>query len=70
MKQNSFFQRTVAFALLALPQIALAHPGHSAFDASAGAPHPGHSSEWVSLIVFVALTGAVLGMRAMSRRNR
>jgi hypothetical protein len=69
MKQTSFFQRTVAFALLALPQIAQAHPGHLAMDASAGAPHSGHSSEWVSMIVFVALTGAVLGMRSLSRRN-
>jgi hypothetical protein len=42
--------------LAALPMSAEAHPGHSAFDFTAGPPHAGHESEIATLFIAAGLT--------------
>ena len=63
---------SAAAAVLALlPSLARAHPGHSAFDFTAGPPHPGHESELGTLLIATALTVAlVAGARWVSARRR
>jgi hypothetical protein len=53
MQQNLLRSLLVAFALL--PAIAVAHPGHSAFDPTV-VPHPGHAGEY--LLAFCGVVGA------------
>lgn len=57
-------------ALLLLPAAVHAHPGHSAFDLSAGAPHTGHAPEWLSLLIFLATIGGFLGASWLANRRR
>ena len=45
-------------AALLLPSLALAHPGHSAFDPTQ-MPHAGHTWERLAVIVALALAFAV-----------
>ncbi len=70
MKSNNLCQNALLFSLLLLPALAQAHPGHSILDMSAGAPHPGHETAWTSLLLFVALTGILLGARWIANRRR
>jgi hypothetical protein len=70
MKLARISSPALSALVLLLPALAQAHPGHSAFDATAGAPHAGHSGEWASLLVFVALTGGLLGLRWLANRQR
>jgi hypothetical protein len=55
MKQNLL--RSFIAALTLLPAIAVAHPGHSAFDPTV-APHPGHAGEF--LLVLCGAFGLLL----------
>jgi hypothetical protein len=53
---------------LLLPSLALAHPGHFAFDPMV-APHGGHEGEIAILLFGVfALAGLALHRRAVNRR--
>ena len=67
MKKTALTSAAVAF----LPALALAHPGHSALDFSAGPPHAGHGSELSTLLVATALTVALFASaRWLSSRRR
>lgn len=57
-------------AALLLPTLAQAHPGHTAFDLSAGMPHAGHVPEWLSLLIFLATIGGFLGASWLANRRR
>ncbi len=60
---------SVAAALF--PALALAHPGHSAMDFSAGPPHAGHGAELGTLLVATALTVALFATaRWLTSRRR
>lgn len=62
---------SIAAALLLAPVAAQAHPGHSALDFTAGAPHAGHESEIATLLIATALTVALFaGARWLSSRRR
>lgn len=51
------------FALLAVPALASAHPGHSLLDPTAGGPHAGHEAEFL-LFLLPALAVVALAVRA------
>jgi hypothetical protein len=66
MKQN--LRHSFLAALALLPAIAVAHPGHSAFDPTV-ALHPGHAGEY--LLVFCGAAGVVFfAVRALLKNRR
>jgi len=66
MKQN--LRHSFLAALALLPAIAVAHPGHSAFDPTV-APHPGHAGEY--LLVLCGAAGVVFfAVRALLKNRR
>ena len=70
MKNASIRKLLPALAALS-PAIASAHPGHSAFDPTAGLPHAGHESELGTLLLATALTVAVFASaRWLAERRR
>jgi len=54
MKIFSHYVATVVAALSFVPASSQAHPGHSAFDITAGLPHPGHELELGTVLLVVA----------------
>ena len=67
MKKTKLISAAIALA----PSFALAHPGHSALDFTAGPPHAGHESEIGTLLVATALTLALFaGARWLTARRR
>ena len=61
----------ISAALAVVPTLALAHPGHSALDFTAGSPHAGHESEIGTLLIATALTLALFaGARWLTARRR
>ena len=62
--------RLSVYALCLLPAAVQAHPGHSAFDPTGGAPHAGHNAEWSFSLLLVAVTGVLLGAKWLARRRR
>ena len=67
MKKTALISTAIALA----PVLALAHPGHSALDFTAGAPHAGHESEIGTLLIATALTVALfVGARWLTARRR
>jgi len=72
MKLTSLSARIAsAVALLAaLPSLAEAHPGHSAFDWFSYAPHAGHESEYAVLFNVLAVLILAAGIYALGTRKR
>ena len=61
-------RRSLLAVLALLPSIAVAHPGHSAFDVTVS-PHAGHS--WEHLVVLCGAIGLlVLAARAFGKGRR
>lgn len=67
MKRTAFFTAVLALA----PALALAHPGHSVLDVSAGPPHAGHEAEFaLVLLALLALAALANGIHWLVRRRR
>ncbi|MCE9609982.1 MAG: hypothetical protein K8R23_07210 [Chthoniobacter sp.] len=67
MKRTAFFTAVLALS----PALALAHPGHSVLDVSAGPPHAGHEAEFaVLLITLLAIAALANGVHWLVRRRR
>ena len=60
----------MALGVIVLPVLARAHPGHSAFDVSAGPPHQGHELEIAAWLAAAALTAVLCGARWLFNRRR
>jgi len=66
MKRTAFFAAVLALS----PALALAHPGHSVLDVSAGPPHAGHEVEFgVLLISLLAIAALANGVHWLARRR-
>jgi hypothetical protein len=61
---------SVAVAVILVPALAEAHPGHSVFDFRAGLPHPGHEHELATLLAAAALTTLLFTARWLFSRRR
>ena len=61
---------SVIALVAALPTIAQAHPGHSAFDWFTYAPHAGHESEYAVLFNVLAILILAGGIYALGARKR
>ncbi len=72
MKLTSMPARVASVIALvaALPTIAQAHPGHSAFDWFTYAPHAGHESEYAVLFNVLAILILAGGIYALGARKR
>ena len=57
-------------ASLSSAGLALAHPGHSAFDWFIAPPHPGHEHEIFAALLTLAIAGAIWGGCHVLKRNR
>lgn len=63
--------RTLALAaILLLPGLASAHPGHSVLDPMAAARHAGHEVELGSIVITAALSVALLAGASWLRLRR
>lgn len=61
-------RRSILATLALLPTLAIAHPGHSAFDPTV-APHAGHS--WEHFVVIGGVVGVIaVVVRAIVKRRR
>ncbi|MDB6172747.1 MAG: hypothetical protein JWL59_2058 [Chthoniobacteraceae bacterium] len=69
MKLTRHLSTALTSMLLLMPALAQAHPGHSAFDPTAGPVHAGHGPEWASLALFVAVSGGLLGLRWLASQR-
>lgn len=67
-KHSTKFIRAILLGLSLAPALALAHPGHSAFDAAAGMPHPGHEAEYFVIAGLIALP-ILAAVRAFLKRR-
>jgi hypothetical protein len=70
MKSTSPRWAIFAAAFTLFTPMAQAHPGHFAFDYSAGAPHPGHANELVSLLLSLALSALLLTASHLITKRR
>lgn len=68
-KHTTKFFRAFTLGLSLIPALTQAHPGHSAFDAAAGMPHPGHEAEYL-VVASMILVGIGLSLRAWLKRRR
>ncbi|MES2569538.1 MAG: hypothetical protein V4710_05730 [Verrucomicrobiota bacterium] len=68
MKPTRLLSTAFTTTLLLVPTLVQAHPGHSAFDPTAGAAHAGHAPEWALMGLLVAVVGGLLGMRWLANR--
>ena len=67
MKRTAFFTAVLAL----VPALALAHPGHSVLEVSAGPPHAGHEAEFaLVLLSLLALAALANGIHWLVRRRR
>jgi len=72
MKMTSMSARiaSVVALLAALPSLAQAHPGHSAFDWFTYGPHAGHESEYAVVFNVIAILLLAGGIYALGSRKR